>query len=111
MSFLVLLTEDDPDAWDRATEAEREIVMDAHRAFDKAVRERGKMLGGEAIAGTETARTLRTVGGVRQVVDGPYAETVEQLGGFYVIDVDRHGRRARTVPDPPRRATRSRSVR
>ncbi len=87
MSFLVLLTEDDPDAWDRATEAEREIVMDAHRAFDKAVRERGKMLGGEAIAGTETARTLRTVGGVRQVVDGPYAETVEKLGGFYVIDV------------------------
>ena len=87
MSFLVLLTDEDPESWDRATEAEREAVMDAHRAFDQAVRERGAMLGGEALAGTETARTLRTLGGVRQVVDGPYAETVEQLGGFYVIDV------------------------
>jgi hypothetical protein len=87
MSFLVLLTDEDPESWDRASEAEREAVMDAHRAFDQAVRERGAMLGGEALAGTETARTLRTLGGVRQVVDGPYVETVEQLGGFYVIDV------------------------
>jgi hypothetical protein len=87
MSFLVLMTEADPEAWGRATEAEREAVMNAHRAFDQAVRTRGSMLGGEALAGTETARTLRTVDGVRQVVDGPYAKTVDQLGGFYVIDV------------------------
>ncbi|MBB6628640.1 transcription initiation protein [Nocardioides sp. KIGAM211] len=87
MRILVLLTEDDPAAWERASDEERAAVFEHHYAFDRAVRERGELLAGEALAGVETARTLRTVGGERVVTDGPYAQTVEQLGGFYLIDV------------------------
>ena len=87
MSFLVLMTEDDPESWDRATDAERGRIMKAHADFARAVKGRGAMLAGEALAGVATARTLRTVDGERRVTDGPYAETVEQLGGFYLIDV------------------------
>ncbi|SDS04170.1 Uncharacterized conserved protein [Friedmanniella luteola] len=91
MKVLVLLTETDPDAWDRATEAERTAVFAAHDSFSTAVADRGSIVGGEALARTSEARTLRTVDGQRQVTDGPYAETVEQLGGFYLLDVDSVG--------------------
>jgi hypothetical protein len=84
--FLVLLA-DDGSAWEQATETERAVVFEKHAAFDKAVRDRGTMVSGEALAGAEAAHTLRSVGGERVVTDGPYAETVEQLGGFYLIDV------------------------
>lgn len=87
MKILVLMTETDPGAWDTATDEERDAVFAAHTAFDRAVRERGTIDAGEALLGVETARTLRTVGGERVVTDGPYAETAEQLGGFYLIDV------------------------
>ena len=87
MKILVLLAEDDASAWERATEEERAAVYEQHYAFDRAVRERGTILAGEALAGIETGRTLRTRDGERVVTEGPYAETVEQLGGFYLIDV------------------------
>jgi hypothetical protein len=78
---------DDGSAWEQATEAERAVVFEKHAAFDKAVRDRGSTVSGEALAGADTARALRNVGDARVVTDGPYAETVEQLGGFYLIDV------------------------
>lgn len=87
MRFLVLLAEADASAWERATDAERAEVYEQHYAFDAAVRARGTIVSGEALAAVETAHTLRTVDGVRTVTEGPYAEAVEQLGGFYLIDV------------------------
>lgn len=87
MRFLVLLAEEDAAAWEDATEAERAAVFEKHYAFDKAVKERGSVVSGEALAGVDTARTLRLADGRRVVTEGPYAETVEQLGGFYLIDV------------------------
>ena len=86
MRYLVLMA-DDGSAWEQASEAERAVVFEKHAAFDKAVRDRGAMVSEAALAGADTARTLRTVGGARVVTDGPYAETVEQIGGFYLIDV------------------------
>jgi hypothetical protein len=85
--YVVLLTEAEPEAWDRATGAEREAVLAAHRAFDDEVVRRGEMLGGRALDRSETATTLRSVDGGWTVVDGPFAETAEQLGGFYVVDM------------------------
>jgi hypothetical protein len=86
MRFLVLMA-DDGSAWEQATEAERAVVFEKHAAFDKAVRDRGTMVSEAALEGADTARTLRNVGDARVVTDGPYAETVEQIGGFYLIDV------------------------
>ncbi len=87
MKYLVLMTETDPGAWETATQTERDAVFAAHHAFDRAVRDRGSIVAGEALAGIETATTLRPVDGVQTVTDGPFAETAEQIGGFYVIDV------------------------
>jgi hypothetical protein len=89
MKFVVLMAEEDPEAWDRATQAYRDGVFERHRAFDRAVRERGEVLGGEALALPKAAVTLRPVrAGGRMVTEGPYAEVAEQLGGFYLVDLD-----------------------
>ena len=89
MKFVVLMAEEDPEAWDVATQAHRDEVFDRHRSFDKAVRERGEMVAGEALALSTEAVTLRPgLGHDRLVTQGPYAEAAEQLGGFYLIDVD-----------------------
>ncbi len=85
--FLVLLTEADHFAkWDAADEATRERTIAAFNAFDDAVEARGSVLHGEALGHSATARTLGP-GPDRTVTEGPFAETVEQLGGLYVIDV------------------------
>jgi len=72
--------------WDSATTEQRQEVMDAHTAFHKAVAERATMLAGEALAESREARTLRHVDGSPVVTAGPYAEIVEQIGGFYLVE-------------------------
>lgn len=56
-------------------------------AYTRALLEAGVMVGGEALHPAHTATTIRVKDGQREVQDGPYAETKEQFGGFYVIDV------------------------
>jgi len=85
--FLVLMAEQDHfDTWERADDATRERVYADFRAFSEAVRSRGSIVAGDALDRPATARTVRP-GADRAVTDGPFAETVEQLGGFYLIDV------------------------
>jgi len=69
-----------------ATPAEQEAIMNAYFAFSKEVREAGVMLGGEALQPTTTATTVRMRGGKMLTTDGPFAETKEQLGGYYMLD-------------------------
>jgi hypothetical protein len=84
VKFLVLMAEEDHfGRWDAASEEQQQAFFDALDAFATAVRERGEVLAGEALARPERAVTVR--GG--RTVEGPYAETVEQLGGFYVVDL------------------------
>ncbi len=87
MKYLVVMYADEQ-RWESATEAEQEAVMAAHGAFDEAVRTRAQMLGGEALAPADTTTTLgpTTGGSSRAVTDGPYAETVEHMGGYYVVE-------------------------
>lgn len=56
-------------------------------AYTKALIDAGVLVGGEALHPSGTATTLRVTDGVPDIQDGPYADTKEQLGGFYVIDV------------------------
>ena len=87
MRFLVLLAEEDHfDKWDDADAALRDRVIADYNAFGDAVRRRGTLVVGDALGRPETARTLRP-GVERVVTDGPFAETKEQIGGFYLIDV------------------------
>jgi hypothetical protein len=87
MKALVLMAATEG-GWDTATAEQRQSVMDAHTAFHKAVADRATMLAGEALAESPSARTLRHVDGEPVVTDGPYAESVEQLGGFYLIEAE-----------------------
>jgi hypothetical protein len=88
--FLVLLAEEDHfDRWERAHDAYRQRCFDDYNMFADAVRARGTLLVGDALVRPEEARSIRP-GEARTVTDGPFAETVEQLGGFYLIDVADH---------------------
>ncbi|WP_426246084.1 YciI family protein [Nocardioides sp. LHG3406-4] len=84
MRFLVLLNEDDPTAWERASEEQRQAVFDGHATFDAALEERGALVVAEALAGAAEARGVRD--GV--VTEGPFAESAEQLVGFYLVDLE-----------------------
>jgi len=87
VKFMIQLVEADHYAkWNSAGPEERERLFASLTAFAAAVRERGEVVAGEGLADPSTARTLQP-GPERTVTEGPYAETVEQLGGFYVIDV------------------------
>jgi hypothetical protein len=55
--------------------------------YARAVKEAGILLGAEQLAGTDTATSVRLRGGERLLTDGPFLETKEHLGGFFLIDV------------------------
>ena len=62
-------------------------IVSKHMALAGELRASGVQKEGAGLQGVETATTIRTEGGVKTVHDGPYAETREHLGGYYVIDV------------------------
>jgi hypothetical protein len=77
--------------------------MEAWAAFDAEAEAAGVLAGGEALEPTAAARTLRVQSG--EITDGPFAETKEQLGGYYVLDcadIDEGLRWAAKVPIDPR---------
>jgi len=86
VKYAVLLYQDER-VWTEATAAQREAYHAAHAAFDEAARARVKVYGGEALTGVANATTVRyDADGNRLVTDGPFTETTEQLGGFYLVD-------------------------
>lgn len=86
MKYAVLLYQDER-IWTEATEGERAAMHAAHTAFDETARARGALLGGEALTGVASATTMRRRrDGSRVLTDGPFAETTEQLGGFYLVE-------------------------
>jgi hypothetical protein len=86
--YIVLIPDNEAD-WARADEAERARVYGKHREFAAALAERGhKMTGGAELTPSREARTVRRGADGLQITDGPYAEAVEQLSGFYLIESD-----------------------
>ena len=67
--------------------ANREQQMPAYNAYSEALSKAGILTGGAALHPSTTSTTLRLKDGQRQVQDGPFADTKEQLGGFFLIDV------------------------
>jgi hypothetical protein len=61
-------------------------IMERHLAVYREARARGAYVTSEALGGTAGARTVRVRNGGTRVTDGPFAETKEVLGGFYVLD-------------------------
>jgi hypothetical protein len=66
---------------------EQQRTLEAYNAFGREASDRKVMLGGEALAPTSSATTVRVRNGETLMTDGPYAETKEALGGYYLLDV------------------------
>jgi hypothetical protein len=68
------------------SKSESDLLMDEYFAFTEGIRKSGHYLGGEALQSVQTAATVRVRNGNLSTTDGPFAETKEQLGGFYLIN-------------------------
>ena len=86
MKYMLLLYADESAGPTPGT-AEYAAEMQEWFAYSEALAKAGAMLGGEPLEGAATATTVRVREGARLVTDGPFAETKEVLGGFYIIDV------------------------
>ena|SRR5215210_8086627 len=75
----------DESFWSDATEQESAELMAAYQAFGQEAAD--VIEGGDALQPTATATTVRVRDGERLLTDGPFAETREQLGGYYIVDV------------------------
>jgi len=87
MRYLLLLYFDE-NTWDQSTAEERERAHVAYGRLTSDLSVSGKLGAGDALQRTATATTVRVRNGEVLTTDGPYAETKEQLGGFYLIDVE-----------------------
>ena len=99
MKFLIMLYGDEAAEMALSTEEQRAIV-ERHGAYTRDLDERGQFLGGEGLAPSGTAVVVRR----RGVTDGPYVETKEQLGGYYLVECaerDAAIEIARGVPESP----------
>jgi hypothetical protein len=61
-------------------------VFGEYFAFTEGIKQSGQYVGGEALQPTQTASTVRVRNGKVSTTDGPFAETKEQLGGYYLIE-------------------------
>ena len=86
MRYVVLIATD-PTRWEKATPAERRGYVDARTAFEREVAARGTRVSGAPLASADTATTLRHGADGLTVTDGPFVELVEQLAGFYLVDL------------------------
>ena len=83
-----LLIHDDEGAWGALGPDEIHARMQEYEKYSNGLIEKGMMRGGEQLAPTPTATTVRMKDGQVLTTDGPYAETKEQLGGFFLIECD-----------------------
>ncbi len=82
MQYLLLIYSDES----LSDPAVLQEITAAHMRLGAELAEAGAMVGGNRLKPSDTATTVRTVGGAKSLHDGPYAETREQLGGYYLIE-------------------------
>src|SRR5437870_11877094 len=85
MKYLLLIYENEAD-WAAVSEAEKGKIFQEYMDYSKRIRKNGNYLGGEALQPVSTATTVRVKNGKTLTTDGPFAETREQLGGFYLVE-------------------------
>jgi hypothetical protein len=87
MKYLLTLWGDET-GWADATPEQFAAVMAEYEEFDREATEAGVMLGGEGLQDSQSATTISLRGGKRLVTDGPFVETKEELGGYYLLEAD-----------------------
>ena len=86
MQYLLLIY-GDQDGWKSRTEEENGQLMQDYMQFTQELEASGAMVAGNALQPTDTSTTVRVRNDETLTTDGPFAETKEQLGGYYLVDV------------------------
>ena len=87
MQYMLLIYGSD-DAWASQSPDDMAREMGAYMAYSEALAKAGKMVRGDELQPSVTARSVTVRGGAEHVADGPYVDTKEQLGGYYLIEAD-----------------------
>ena len=85
MQYLLLIYNNEKN-WMELPDADAGALRDHYRSFTESIAKSGHYKGGNALQPTNTATTVRVRNGKRTATDGPFAETREQLGGYYLVD-------------------------
>ena len=85
MQYLLLIYGREAD-FDGLSQAEQGKVFGEYMAFTESIQKSGNYVGGEALHPVATATTVRVKDGKKVTTDGPFAETREQLGGYYLVE-------------------------
>ncbi len=86
MDYMLLLYINEA-GWPKLTKAEQEQGIAAYVAYAEALAQAGALKSSNPLQNSSTATTIRIADGKQLVLDGPYADTKEQLGGYFLIDV------------------------
>jgi hypothetical protein len=86
MQYMLLIFRDEA-GMQSAKKEDLNQMMAAYTAYTEAMKKAGVLTAGDRLQPATSATTVRVKGGKTEVLNGPYAETREQLGGYYIIDV------------------------
>ena len=112
MVYMLMIYSHEAD-WAQQTPEEMLPTLQAHKALEDEIRAAGKFRGGGGLALTGSAKTVRFRAGKPTILDGPFAETKEQFGGFYLVEAETLGEAlayAQRIPGIADRAIEVRAV-
>jgi hypothetical protein len=87
MNYLLLIYGEEAESWSPDPDA-AQAMSDAYSVFTERIAKSGVLRAGDALESVAMATTVRVRGGEVVVTDGPFAETKEQLGGYYLVECD-----------------------
>jgi hypothetical protein len=85
MQYLLMIYTPE-DGWSKMSPAEQQQGMAAYNAYSEALKTAGVLKGSNRLQPTATSTTVRVANGKSQVLNGPFADSKEQLGGYYLIE-------------------------
>ncbi|AGC46575.1 DGPF domain-containing protein [Myxococcus stipitatus DSM 14675] len=85
MKYLLMIYENEK-LWESLSQEDTQKILGEYAVFTESLEKSGSYIAGEALEPTPTATTVRIRDGKRLTTDGPFAETREQLGGFYLVE-------------------------
>jgi hypothetical protein len=88
VKYTLLIFEDEKNGWGKLSASEQQAFFGEYKTFTEEIRKAGKYVAGQQLQPTSAATSVRVRDGKRLVTDGPFAETREQLGGFYILDAE-----------------------
>lgn len=98
----VILMHVDPAVLEQLSDEQQHQIQDGHGAFIAATKEHGEFVASQALADPSQSKVVRSFGGQPEVTDGPFVESKEFMGGFYLLDVaseERVVELAKQIPD------------